>query len=227
MEKYTYLLLNFLTLIIPFAFSFEKKIRFRKKWMPLFIAILISGVIFIAWDIAFTDMGIWSFNGKYLAGIWIFGLPLEEILFFITIPYACVFVYENVKHFIKIDPENPAGKIILLLVTFFLLFCMFAFDFRWYTHITAIGLIVLLSTNIAFFKFRFLIHFWIAYLICLIPFGIVNGVLTSLPVVLYNDSENLATRIGSIPVEDAFYFMFLFLLNVNIFEIAARKWRRI
>jgi lycopene cyclase domain-containing protein len=52
----------------------------------------------------------------------------------------------------------------------------------------------------------------------LIPFLIVNGLLTSIPVVLYNNEENLNFRIYSIPFEDVFYGMLLIMMNVIGYE---------
>jgi lycopene cyclase domain-containing protein len=68
--------------------------------------------------------------------------------------------------------------------------------------------------------------FLISYLVVVVPFLIVNGFLTGIPVVLYNDAENLGFRIFSflpwplnnIPVEDVFYGMLLILMNVALFE---------
>jgi lycopene cyclase domain-containing protein len=47
---------------------------------------------------------------------------------------------------------------------------------------------------------------------------IVNGLLTALPVVIYNDLENIGVRIGSIPVEDFFYCFILLLMNISLYE---------
>ena len=56
------------------------------------------------------------------------------------------------------------------------------------------------------------------YLVSLVPFFLVNGVLTALPVVRYNDAENVGLRMGTIPVEDSIYLLLLLLLNVNLYE---------
>ncbi|MGN6477917.1 MAG: lycopene cyclase domain-containing protein, partial [Flavipsychrobacter sp.] len=51
----------------------------------------------------------------------------------------------------------------------------------------------------------------------------VNGLLTSLPVVIYNDTENLGVRMYTIPVEDTFYGLFLLLGNITIMEWAKHR----
>jgi lycopene cyclase domain-containing protein len=60
--------------------------------------------------------------------------------------------------------------------------------------------------------------FIVAYAIILIPFLLVNGFLTAIPVVLYNNAENLGIRIYTIPLEDVFYGMLLVLINITIYE---------
>ena len=78
---YLYLFLNIFIIIFPFLLSFDRKVRFFKKWKFLFGSILIVGTSFILWDIFATERGHWSFNDKYLVGLELFGLPIEEIMF--------------------------------------------------------------------------------------------------------------------------------------------------
>ena len=67
------------------------------------------------------------------------------------------------------------------------------------------------------------VSFLVSYGICLVPFLIVNGFLTAMPVVQYNDAENLGIRIYTIPFEDSVYGMLLVLMNVLLYEKLKNK----
>jgi lycopene cyclase domain-containing protein len=226
MQRYLYLTIDFLTIIFPLLFSFYSKANFSRKWKYLWPAILIPAVIFIFWDETFTKIGVWGFNPKYISGIYLFHLPIEEILFFISVPYACVFTYEAVNYFSgKNYLENYQTYISILLIFFLLALGIFNSN-KWYPFVTFIltSLFILILT---IRKAPFLGQFYFSFLFILIPFFIVNGILTGTgleePVVWYNNAENLNLRMGTIPFEDTFYGMLLLLMNVSIFETLQRK----
>ncbi|MEL6675881.1 MAG: lycopene cyclase domain-containing protein [Bacteroidota bacterium] len=215
---YTYLLINIGTIIFPFLLSFDRKVAFFKRWRALFPSILISGGIFIIWDIWFTDMGIWSFNPDYLTGIYAFGLPLEEWLFFLTVPYACVFIYDCLLAYVKKDYLEKIARPLGLTLAGMLLVLGVVFLDRWYTTVTFLATGIWLLLNLFVWPKRGLGRFFVAYLVSMIPFFMVNGVLTALPVVMYNDMENLAMRMGTIPVEDSMYALLLLLMTINFYQ---------
>lgn len=220
--KNIYLLVNLGAFAIPFIFSFHKKLEFNKQWKYAFPAIVISALPFIIWDIYFTDLGVWGFNPKYLVGLNIVNLPIEEILFFIIIPYCCLFTYHcfsillNLNYFLKIEKAISLALIIALPIV-----VIFHYD-KLYTTYTFLSLSLLTLILQFYIKVKWLGKFYFTYLILLIPFTIVNGILTGTgideSIVWYNNNENLGIRLLTIPVEDVFYGILLILLNVTLYN---------
>lgn len=217
-----YLWINILSFAGPFFLSFDKKVAFFKKWKTLFPGIIIVGIIFLIWDQYFTENLIWGFNKAYLTGIYFGDLPLEECLFFFTVPYACVFIYECLKAYI------PVLKITGFVYVFSLFFSLtgivlaIVFSENWYTF-WALLLASLLNLVVFFgFSFKWYNHFVFAFLIAFIPFLIVNGILTGgftdEPIVWYNENHIMGARIGTIPVEDNYYNLLMLLPIVLIHE---------
>ena len=101
MDKYLYLTINLASVLVPFLASFYPKHAFYKSWRNYFIANLIVATLFIIWDIIFTTIGVWGFNERYLLGLKLVNIPLEEVLFFFCIPYASVFVYFSLNYLVK------------------------------------------------------------------------------------------------------------------------------
>ncbi|WP_423148917.1 lycopene cyclase domain-containing protein [Rubrolithibacter danxiaensis] len=225
-SNYLYLLINFFTILFPLLLSFDKKVQFFKSWRYVFPSLFLSGLLFLLWDCLFTITGVWSFNENYILGIAFFDLPLEEILFFITVPFACIFIYECLNFYIKKDFLQPVShSISWFLIALSIVLLIFYFD-RIYTLVTFMLLPVLVGFA-ELRKVKFLGRFYLAFIVSLLPFYIVNGVLTSLPIVLYNNSENMAIRIGTIPFEDHFYSLSLILLNILFFEHFKKKGKTI
>lgn len=200
------------------ALSFDKRVAFYTKWKALFPAILLVAALFIVWDIWFTQTGVWDFNPEYLTGIYLAHLPLEEWLFFFTVPYACVFIYECIRVYLPCDLIGQKARYIFGGLALILLLTAALHFSKMYTAVTFISLAGVLIWMLLRGFPAYMGYFLIGYLVHLIPFFIVNGILTSYPVVIYNDAENLAIRLGTIPVEDTMYSMLLLLLNVGIFE---------
>jgi lycopene cyclase domain-containing protein len=218
-SAYTYLLINIFTISYPLAQSFEHRLKLYTQWKYLLPAIGITGAFFIVWDQIFTLKGIWSFNDRYTTGIRIGALPLEEWLFFGTVPYACIFIYEVLRYFFPKKPKDilwvrplTLGMAVVLMVIAVL------FREKAYTSLTCSFSSVFCLIHLWLFDAVYQYRFWMAYVVHLIPLFIVNGVLTGLPVVIYNDSENTGIRLGTIPIEDTTYSLLLLMMNLTIYE---------
>ncbi len=214
-----YLWINIGTIAFPLLFSFGKKMEFYKKWPSLFPSLLLTGLFFLCWDQWFTEMNVWGFNAKYLLGYYVFDLPIEEILFFFTVPYACVFIYEAIRTFVRqSDTFEELYRWFSLL--FFGVSCtlLYWYNDKLYTAVTCLVLTLILGTHLTVIRRRYMSWFYFAYIISLIPMLVVNGILTSKPVVYYNDLENIGIRLMRIPVEDFLYNMAMLAMCIGLYE---------
>lgn len=208
----------------PVLFSFEKQIHFVARWKYLPLSIGLPAVFFIIWDVWFTKMGVWWFSEKYTLGLRLLGLPFEEWLFFIVVPFCSLFIYENVKFFLKkVNFNDKMSELLWIAASLFMLIAVISTQYMytfWNFTFTTIFLIFVLFNS--WFR-RYLTHFSIAFLIGAIPMLIVNGILTSFPVVSYNPEEFSNLRFFTIPVEDFIYYFLLLGMNVYFYELQQRK----
>jgi len=216
MSLYTALL--FFSILIPFILSFDKKVSFYRVWRSLLPSSIIVGAIYIAFDILFVKKGIWGFSPEYHSGIIILGIPVEEWLFFVLIPYSCVFIhYVFISYWPELKLNLRFVKIFSpVLILILLIIILFNFD-KAYTlfNFSLLILALLWAMN---GKPDILSRYYLSFLIILIPFFIVNSILTGTFIkgeaVWYNNSENLGIRLGTVPVEDIGYAFSLILLNL-------------
>jgi lycopene cyclase domain-containing protein len=221
--RYTYLLIDFLTVFFPLAFSFDSRVRFYTRWQYFMPGLFFTAVFFLIWDYFKTKYGVWSFSDRYVVGIRFFGMPIEEYLFFIVVPYACTFIYESLRcyHQRRVFPDTT--RYVVWIAGGIMFVASFFFIHRAYTFsvLFLLGLIFPLCTLVL--QKEKLDRFLLMYLISLLPMFIVNGLLTALPVVIYDDTQNLGIRVGTIPVEDFLYSAILLLMNVSIYEWCLKR----
>ena len=221
--KYTYLAINILTIFFPLALSFDSKLQFYKQFKSLFQANLVVASLFIAWDILFTHLGVWGFNTTYLTGVSFFNLPIEEVLFFFSVPFACIFTYACVDYYFKVKWTPQFESIFVNSFSLSLLAVGLYSLPKLYTSSTFISLAIVLLILKHVAKVDWLPKFFTTYAILLIPFFVVNGILTGTgleePIVWYTNAENLGIRILTIPIEDMFYGFELVILNLFFIQL--------
>lgn len=207
-----------LTLAGPLFFSFDSKVQFVKKWKYLPVPLSVTTVYFVVWDYFFTKHGVWSFNDNYILGHKLFLLPVEEWLFFWIVPFSCVFIYECTSYYIRKDYLTKYARTLHLAILILISIVSVLNFHKAYTSFNFISAAVLMAYIHFILKPSWLGRFYIGYLFSLIPFFLVNGVLTSLPVVNYHPAENLGIRLFTIPIEDTIYCLLLLMMNVTMYE---------
>ncbi|WP_114748625.1 lycopene cyclase domain-containing protein [Pleomorphovibrio marinus] len=221
-KPYYYLGLMLFTVSYPLAQSFEHRIQYHKQWYALFPAILAMALVFIVWDHLFTEMGIWGFNPRYILGIYFLSLPIEEWAFFLIVPFACIFIYEVLNYFVKKDILKSISLPLLFLLIGMCLIVGVAHLDKWYTGVSFIFTAVVLAIHLLLFRNKYFGRFFLSYLVTLIPFMLVNGILTGSwideSIVWYNNEENLSIRIGTVPIEDSVYNLGMLLMVQTIYE---------
>jgi lycopene cyclase domain-containing protein len=223
--RFTYFALMAFTLLAPLSLSFDKRVHFHTRWKALLPALVPMFLVFIVWDIIFTRNDVWWFNHDYVLGWFIAGLPVEEWSFFLIVPFACVFIYDVLKHYFPVRPRSVSLYFATALGLALIAGAIIYRD-RTYTvvNFTTATLVILAQLFIRSDR-TYLTAFYFAYLVCMIPFLIVNGILTKLPVVGYNDLENMEIRVTTIPLEDFIYLHTILLMSVTFYEVFKKKFR--
>jgi lycopene cyclase domain-containing protein len=222
--RFEYLLFNLVIIAGPLLFGSLRRFYFLDRLKQSFASIFIIAVPYILWDAWVTDSH-WMFNEQYIIGIRIAGLPIEEILFFITVPFACLFTWEMITRIFP-DVRTNVGlfiqRVSYMLPVLGLWLILIG---RQYTGLVLIFLALavafdkILGTGLVYQR-RFYL-----YLLIIIVFTLLfNGYLTWRPVVLYGESYQLGFRIFTIPIEDFGYGVsFLFLCTILYEKFKSKK----
>jgi lycopene cyclase domain-containing protein len=140
---------------------------------------------------------------------------VEEWLFFVVVPWATFFIYEVLQLFFPWTQSKQRAFVVVEMIAAASATLALVYHDRWYT-LTAAGGLALGSTWLLWKRPWWTAAFLRSWGVGLIPFFIVNGVLTGMflpePIVWYNNAENMGLRLGTIPVEDALYGTFMMLM---------------
>lgn len=222
MMEFTYLLVLFFTVIICFIASFDKRIAFHHHFLTFLKAAVLVAIPFIAWDVWFTSHGVWWFNTQYTVGMRVAGLPVEEWLFFICIPFSCVFTYYCIDRFFSWEWLSGFNNLIVFVSCIVCALVILLHYDKMYTLVTALATLVTLIYLHFIARVEWISKASLVYLILMLGFFPVNGVLTGTglesPIVNYNPEEFLNIRMVTIPVEDAVYGYTQFLLVLFFFK---------
>ena len=219
--RYLYWWLHGFTIVPILVFSYILRLPYLQHLSVLLKAIFIIAVPFWIWDVYVTWLGVWGFNSSYTTGL-ILNLPLEEWLFFVSIPFACLFIYESLAYYGVRDwlggiekPLTGGLAVLFILVGFW----------KWglsYTSPTFLLAGFFALYHYIYMSGRYRGRFYLSFLISMIPFVIVDGILTGSglahPIVLYNPDEFMGIRLLTIPLEDMVYCFLMLFSIVSVYE---------
>jgi lycopene cyclase domain-containing protein len=220
---YEYLLFNLTVLSGPLIFGSTRYFYFHDRIKETCLAILLALIPFIIWDIGVAGIH-WYYNSSYIMGIQFLGLPLEEWLFFFTVPYACLFTWEMITR--RIKKTNLVKKYAILLIALFFIIASLIFLIygKIYTGF-ALSTLALVAVYDQQFGSGILNHGrTYLFIAVVILFTLVfNGYLTGRPIVLYDEQYQLGIRLITTPIEDFGFGLGLVLLAVSLYEKFKRK----
>ena len=216
--KSEYLIFNVVVISAPLLLSMLKKFYFVDKWKFAFVSISVFLIPYLIWDSIVTGRH-WFFNERHILGINLFGLPAEEILFFITVPFACLFTWEMIIHRTRINKAGTGNQVIY--ISFFLLPAgiLLLFYGKEYTGLAIIALYfsILFDWKLGACLLKDKRFYW--FILLTLVFNLIfNGYLTGRPVVLYGESYQLGIRIFTIPLEDFIYGTSLIIFITSFYQ---------
>jgi len=220
MKKLSYLLFNLLILTLPII----SKLIYQKTILPktsyFILSAAIVAVIFIVWDIKVTDKW-WFFNNQYILGVKFFKLPIEEVLFFFTVPFSCLIIFLNLNSLIPLKINFD--------FYFFLIFIFLILSFYFLKKGKAYPFVVFLLLSVNIFLDYFLrvyllnqLAFYIYLAIVTVLTFVFNYYLTSKKIITYSKNYKTNFLITTIPFEDFIYGINLLYLNLILYLLFQR-----
>lgn len=186
---------------------------------PIFITTIIIAIPYLIWD-ALVAGHWWSFNPDHILGLTVSNLPLEEILFFITVPAACLILWHGIKD--NCTTQSNQSRPHFIIFAAFLILITVGPALTYWRLVSALSLVILiidystakLITSPAGFTMSF------AILTLTLVF---NGYLTARPVVTYAPAAISGVRLFTIPIEDFLYGLTLIWSNIILYQALQRR----
>jgi lycopene cyclase domain-containing protein len=103
LDPFQYLLLMACCLLITLPLELVLGARVYRRFVGLTFAIIPVVIIFSIWDIVGILRDHWSYSPRFTTG-WklIFGMPIEELVFFVVVPICGLLTYEAVGQVLRL-----------------------------------------------------------------------------------------------------------------------------
>lgn len=212
MANYAYFIVLAATVVVPLVLSMVPwRLRWSAvEWRRLMRVFAFVSVPFVLLDMYSYARGWWAYNPHFVIDARMGGLPIEEIMFFFVVPFACLYLFSA---FTKAGGGEPLQRpwIWRLVLSLIMVAAMgLAIIEPKERTLFDVVLFALVGLKAFLMPPKRTAALWLVAVVGL--FLVVNTVLTGLPIVTYNPDFGSRYRIGTIPFEDVLYnFSFLLL----------------
>jgi lycopene cyclase domain-containing protein len=111
--RYLLVLAACVVVTLPLELALGARVYRRPRLLAAALAPVVAA--FALWDLVATARGHWWFADRYVVGLRLLGLPVEEWLFFVVVPVCAVLTYEVLGRRRSVprpvaSPASPAGR---------------------------------------------------------------------------------------------------------------------
>ncbi|AKV74120.1 MULTISPECIES: lycopene cyclase domain-containing protein [Metallosphaera] len=175
-----------------------------RNYLALLKSILVVAPLYLFWDFLATYRDSWVFNPSYVLGVYVYNLPVEEVLFFVVTPFATIMIYDFLRG--RPDRRVKWGSWMGVVVGVLSILSSPLFMAHSYTFVDLLYLgMGLILTWVMDKGMLESLNFWKFMGLSYVPFMVFDFFLTALPVVEYGSGSILGVRVITIPVEDFMY----------------------
>lgn len=112
MDRYQYLLLMGGCLLITLPLEVVLGARVYRQPRRLLRALWLPAAVFVVWDVLAIVREHWDFAPRYTTGWTVgFGLPVEEVSFFVAIPICALLTYEVCGRLLGLMAERRRTRV--------------------------------------------------------------------------------------------------------------------
>jgi hypothetical protein len=219
--NYSFLLI--LILFVCLLIIVQRRVKFPIPMAPLTLGIAAGGLLNLLMSFAFIDSGLLAFNSPFKSHLSVAGIPLEQVLLCLILPYLFLVIYYALN---ASYPLIKTDKYSLSISNLLMGLCI-AMIFFAYTKMYAVSTFGLLLFTLFFLEYRnsirFMLPFYRAYVVALIPFLIFFVPLHAMGAYTYAVQHTIALKIAYIPFELYFYFLCSSLITLAVCEFKKHK----
>jgi hypothetical protein len=213
-----FLLLSLLMFVPPIILHLVSGVLGNGNFKRIIWVSLGHTIVFSSFTGLLKLMGVLSFDYHLTTNIIFRTLPIEQYLLHFGFCFFALTLYQFLN---SRFPDNTLQKFSLaasnLILGLCVAFLFFAYD-KWYT-ILAFSLLLITIFLIEYLgKLRFMFRAYRLYLIMLIPFYLVYGILVFYKVIIFNGSELAGLYMFKVPVETSVVFLVSLLIPIYMLE---------